>query len=206
MDRQSITNRFYAIQVLILGAVGLTTISGCEAPRRLYDGPGRPQEEVAVLEVTRPGAVLSIDGVDLKAKPFWVSGEDGVFPWGQSDSFELLPGKHLIKAQYAYGEMVEVREQTDIDKWLAQAPSRRYSVQRWIVSKDVEFTMEVGRGDRYGLTGAPRLEPLPIKGILPNRGEVVDLKLIDLRTNKVIQSWEETVRLCDTVAQEKQPR
>jgi len=61
-------------------------LAGCETTVRMYPGPARPSNEVAVLELGPDVGIFSIDGESFNVEKL--------------KNIELLPGTHAVKAVY----------------------------------------------------------------------------------------------------------
>jgi hypothetical protein len=76
------------VQVFGLGllAAYCLILAGCEANVRMYPGPARPSNKVAVLQLGPDVGIFSIDGESFNVEKL--------------KDIELLPGSHAVKAVY----------------------------------------------------------------------------------------------------------
>jgi len=167
------------IRGTVMLATLLTMASGCAqtvgSGRRLYEGPPLPPEAVITLFVEPRAAVLSVDGTELRAEPSVAVGDKEVYDVGQQGRFDLLPGKHVLKAQYCH---IDVRH-----------PWSGYVEHVLVVSKEAVFELDAGAGAQYRLTAVPRLD-------VPFGGFFVDIRLEDRITRKVVASKEVVTAVC----------
>ncbi|MHC4959979.1 MAG: hypothetical protein ACYTGN_16570 [Planctomycetota bacterium] len=83
-------------------ATGLLLFAACHAPTRLYDGPARPDGEVARIEVSGIGGALGQAGDETnEAHVVAVNGEE----MDKADSLELLPGHYEVEVWWGWFEV-----------------------------------------------------------------------------------------------------
>ena len=82
-----------ATLVVALAAVGAVAGVGCSSgPKRLYDGPARPDAEVSILRNSRVAKLLEVDGRRARdTNDALLRGSDETY------AYALLPGRHRLE-------------------------------------------------------------------------------------------------------------
>ena len=125
------------VRVLCVVVLIALAVSGC-APNRMYAGPPRPRDEIAVVEGDSTRSVVEIDGQELA--PF------------RSETYELEPGRHRLAIMYeamdGFLQMVKTVEPCDVDYVFKAA--HRYTIEvgrsgpkMWIYLLDTATRQEI---------------------------------------------------------------